>query len=118
MALVAYSQQAVLSYGGATPALTNVHLNYDGTTLNFYATGDSPLAANLATAFTQAGNNVTLTLASGSASIDAAVFAQLVGQLVTKYYGVGAKAWSGDRTLGIAMARLGLANTATFLANL
>jgi hypothetical protein len=119
MATVAYSQTAVYSYGGGAPALLPIHLTYDGTTLNIYCTGDSPLAANLVSALTQATNNITLTLpSSGSATIDAALFAQLISQVVQKYYGVGAKDFPAGRTLGIAMARLGLANTATFLANL
>jgi hypothetical protein len=119
MASVAYSQTAIYSYGGAAPALLPIHLTYDGTTLAVYCTGDSPLAANLVSAFTQATNNITLTLPSSvTASIAADLFAQLIGQVVQKYHGVGAKDWPAGRTLGIAMARLGLANTASFLANL
>ncbi len=119
MPLVAYSQQnVVFSYNTSAPASQIMHSTFDGTTLSVWCSGDSPLAANLVSAFTQSGNNITLTLGTGSASIDAAVFATFIGQLVQKYYGVGQKDWYNGRVLGIAMARLGLANTATFLANL
>src|SRR5689334_9194305 len=102
MATVVYSQAATFSYGGGAPALYPIHLSYDGSTLSIWATGDSPATPNLASAIAQSGNNVALTLPSSvKASIDAAVFAGLIGQLVTKYYGVGAKDWPGGRTAGI-----------------
>jgi hypothetical protein len=120
MATVAYSQQnVVFSIGGAAPASQIMHSTFDGTTLNIYCTGDSPASANLVSAFTQAGNNITLTLPSSvTVSIDAGAFVTFLGQLVQKYYGVGAKDWYNGRVLGQAMARLGLAATATFLVNL
>lgn len=120
MALVVYSQSATkVVYTGDAPSAVNVHLTYDGTTFNFYVGGDRPLSANLVSALTQAGANITLTLPSSvSASIDSALFAQLVGQIVNKYYPIGAKDWPAGRTLGIALARLDVAGVATFLANL